>query len=57
MGDMNREGEQDRNREEHLRSIRASLENAAADSKRYSPAEVREHFDRLIIEIEGTLDR
>ena len=39
-------------REERLHSIRDGLNQAAADPVRYSEAELRQHFDRLLAEAE-----
>jgi antitoxin ParD1/3/4 len=39
-------------REQRLRSIRRALDEAAADPVRYTASEVRDHFDRLLIDAE-----
>jgi hypothetical protein len=39
-------------REQRLQVLRSALNDAAADPVRFSGAEAREHFDRLLVEAE-----
>ena len=44
--------QREQERAQRLGSIRTALDAAAADPKRYTGAEVSDHFDRLLAEVE-----